>query len=90
MDGDADRLVYFTRSGDTLILLDGNKIAALAADFIQDTLQNIPEIASETKVGEYQDTILVAMLGTISRRTLSDFPWSSGSSTRGCLADHGF
>ena len=38
IDGDADRLVYFSQQGSTFSLLDGDKIAALLALVIQKLL----------------------------------------------------
>ncbi|KAK9805800.1 hypothetical protein WJX73_001329 [Symbiochloris irregularis] len=39
IDGDADRLVFFSQEGDTLALLDGDKIAALLALLVQQLLK---------------------------------------------------
>ena len=63
-DGDADRLVFFftqlgsgsigaepSSSGESIDLLDGDKIASLAAAFIRDLLDRLPEnIALGVKV----------------------------------------
>eukprot|EP00976_Prorocentrum_cordatum_P096814 1190728-Prorocentrum_minimum.AAC.1 len=43
LDGDADRLVYYTPTSSGLTLLDGDKIAALLAAYIADLLQRLPE-----------------------------------------------
>ena len=60
VDGDADRLVYFSAlSGDTtsgkVALLDGDKIAALAAGLIKNLVAQLPEeLRSSTSVGVVQ------------------------------------
>lgn len=47
VDGDADRLVYFTMpsssSGGMVGLVDGDKIAALIASLIRDLLDGLPQ-----------------------------------------------
>ena len=57
-DGDADRLVYFTpqqhlgNADPTIELLDGDKIATLAASYIRDLLDRLPsDVSSGVKVG---------------------------------------
>lgn len=46
VDGDADRLVYFYFEADgTMVLLDGDKIAALFAVFLAECLKEVPSIA---------------------------------------------
>lgn len=53
-DGDADRLVYYyLRDGKTFRLLDGDKIAVLAALFIEDLVKRA-KLAEEIKVGVVQ------------------------------------
>lgn len=53
-DGDADRLVYYyLRDGKTFRLLDGDKIAVLAALFIED-LVNRAKLHDDIKVGVVQ------------------------------------
>ncbi|GAX77665.1 hypothetical protein CEUSTIGMA_g5108.t1 [Chlamydomonas eustigma] len=60
VDGDADRLVYFTVAGSTsegttMLLLDGDKIASLTAAFIKDLLKQLPDsVGSDIKVGVIQ------------------------------------
>eukprot|EP01025_Chloroclados_australasicus_P030337 TRINITY_DN3044_c0_g1_i1.p1 TRINITY_DN3044_c0_g1~~TRINITY_DN3044_c0_g1_i1.p1 ORF type:complete len:574 (-),score=75.60 TRINITY_DN3044_c0_g1_i1:340-1977(-) len=58
MDGDADRLVYFTKSSNGLELFNGDKIAALAANFIQQCIDNlkpsIPQEAGQIRIGVVQ------------------------------------
>jgi phosphoacetylglucosamine mutase len=45
VDGDADRLVYFYFEADgSMVLLDGDKIAALFAVFLADCLQHVPSV----------------------------------------------
>lgn len=56
IDGDADRLIYFmlpqASAPDRVSLLDGDRIAALIASFVSDTLKGLPqEAASSIKVG---------------------------------------
>jgi len=49
-DGDADRVVYLTfDEAGTFKVLDGNKIAALAAVFIKDQLNLVPGLEDEVK-----------------------------------------
>ncbi len=46
VDGDADRLVYFYFEADgSMVLLDGDKIAALFAVFLADCLAGVPSVA---------------------------------------------
>ena len=55
MDGDADRLVYFQRlPGGQLQLLDGDRIAVLAALLIRDILDRLPHDAASPSVGRPQ------------------------------------
>ena len=52
LDGDADRLVYFQRLPDgQLQLLDGDRIAVLAALLIRDILDRLPHDAASLSVG---------------------------------------
>ncbi|KAI3658366.1 hypothetical protein MP638_007483 [Amoeboaphelidium occidentale] len=55
LDGDADRVVFFYTDSDSgkFVLLDGDKIAALAAGFINELLTKIPSLDS-VKVGVVQ------------------------------------
>jgi len=54
-DGDADRLVYyFVDDSGKFVLLDGDKIAALAASSIKELLNNLPVLASTIEVGVVQ------------------------------------
>ena len=41
IDGDADRLVYFTRLQGQFVLLDGDRIAALAALLVRDLVAQL-------------------------------------------------
>mmetsp|Transcript_5945 Transcript_5945/g.36829 ORF Transcript_5945/g.36829 Transcript_5945/m.36829 type:complete len:567 (+) Transcript_5945:3033-4733(+) len=56
IDGDADRLVYFTRAANgKLELFDGDKIATLAAIFIKDLIAELPPVLQrESSVGVVQ------------------------------------
>lgn len=56
IDGDADRLVYFTRaSNGTLELFDGDKIATLAAIFVKDLISELPlAVQREFSIGVVQ------------------------------------
>ena len=52
LDGDADRLVYFQRlPNGQLQLLDGDRIAVLAALLIRDILDRLPHDAASPSVG---------------------------------------
>lgn len=42
LDGDADRLVYFTQQGGVFQLFDGDRIAVLAALLVRDILNDLP------------------------------------------------
>ena len=50
LDGDADRLVYFTQQDGTFHLLDGDKIAVLAALLVRDILNDLQLPAESIKV----------------------------------------
>ncbi len=50
IDGDADRLVYFSQSDSSLRLFDGDRIAVLAALLIHDLAQDLPQSFSRPKV----------------------------------------
>ena len=50
IDGDADRLVYFSQSDSGLRLFDGDRIAVLAALLIRDLAQELPQSFSRPKV----------------------------------------
>jgi phosphoacetylglucosamine mutase len=55
LDGDADRLVYFYMTPEGRFkLLDGDKIAALAASFIGDQLQALGRDGEQWRVGVVQ------------------------------------
>lgn len=58
MDGDADRLVYFYSKGEgtqEIVLLDGDKIAALVAGLLMDLVKQLPEeTAKNTTIGVVQ------------------------------------
>eukprot|EP00891_Asterochloris_glomerata_P002729 jgi/Astpho2/2729/fgenesh1_pm.00050_%23_7_t len=54
IDGDADRLVYFSQSDSSLRLFDGDRIAVLAALLIHDLAQDLPQSFSRPKVGMVQ------------------------------------
>lgn len=43
LDGDADRAVFFSKIGGSKVLLDGDKIAALAAIHVKDLLAMNPK-----------------------------------------------
>lgn len=53
LDGDADRLVYYFLEGDTFRLLDGDRIATLAASFLAD-LGRASGLSDELKIGIVQ------------------------------------
>lgn len=65
-DGDADRLVYFTpqqqhlgSAGPVIELLDGDKIATLAASYIRDLLDRLPnDVSHGVKVGAWGKTFI--------------------------------
>ena len=50
LDGDADRLVYFTQQGGTFQLFDGDRIAVLAALLVRDILNDLPLPPHSVKV----------------------------------------
>ena len=50
VDGDADRLLYFSSSADGLLLLDGDRIAALSAILVQKLLEQLPTSAGNFTV----------------------------------------
>ena len=50
IDGDADRLVYFSQSDSGLRLFDGDRIAVLAALLIHDLAQDLPQGFPRPKV----------------------------------------
>ena len=58
IDGDADRLVYFYSKGEgtqEIVLLDGDKIAALVAGLLMDLVKQLPEeTAKNTTIGVVQ------------------------------------
>lgn len=55
LDGDADRLVYFTQAGGRFTLFDGDKIAILAAIYVRQQLDGLQsEVAAATRVGIVQ------------------------------------
>lgn len=55
IDGDADRLVYFTSHSGSFKLLDGDKIATLLAIFVRDCLAQLPtSFSSQLKIGVVQ------------------------------------
>ena len=59
IDGDADRLVYFypaeaSAKQQELVLLDGDKIAALAAELVQGLVAKLPGRLKESHVGVVQ------------------------------------
>lgn len=57
IDGDADRLVYFYRESEAnqnVILLDGDKIAALVAGLFKDLVKCLPENLSHSSIGVVQ------------------------------------
>ena len=55
LDGDADRLVYFQSALDgQLQLLDGDRIAVLAALLIRDILDRLPHDAASPSVRHSQ------------------------------------
>ena len=54
IDGDADRIIFFTMTGETLTLLDGDRVAVLMASFIQDTLLEIGDLAADISLGAGQ------------------------------------
>lgn len=55
IDGDSDRVVFFTKEGGQFKLIDGDKIATLSAIFIRDLLKELPEeVTQGLKVGIVQ------------------------------------
>lgn len=57
VDGDADRLVYFFRKSSEsngIVLLDGDKIAALVAGLLKELVGNLPEPLSASSIGVVQ------------------------------------
>ncbi len=52
IDGDCDRLMYFTpiEGGASALLFDGDKIATLAALLIRDLISKLPPNGSEPRV----------------------------------------
>ena len=54
LDGDADRLVYFTQQDGTFQLFDGDRIAVLAALLVRDILNDLPLPADSIKVSLYR------------------------------------
>lgn len=50
LDGDADRLVYFTQQDGSFQLFDGDRIAVLAALLVQDILDQLPFPPETVKV----------------------------------------
>ncbi len=68
LDGDADRIVYFTLDpGNTLlidliilclagrfVLMDGDKMSALIAGFLRDLVQDLPDLAAQLDIGVVQ------------------------------------
>ncbi|KAI8470507.1 MAG: phosphoacetylglucosamine mutase [Monoraphidium minutum] len=56
IDGDADRVVFFTKRAGKFVLLDGDKIACLAAVFLRQLLSQVPPgvIAPPLRIGVVQ------------------------------------
>mmetsp|Transcript_21924 Transcript_21924/g.33261 ORF Transcript_21924/g.33261 Transcript_21924/m.33261 type:complete len:573 (+) Transcript_21924:74-1792(+) len=55
LDGDADRIVFFSQENkDDFILLDGDKIAVLICLFLKEQLSQLQQAALELKVGVVQ------------------------------------
>ena len=57
IDGDADRLVYFYRDSgnpDSIVLLDGDKIAALVATLLKNLVTKLPGDLSKSTIGVVQ------------------------------------
>lgn len=52
LDGDADRLVYFTQQDEVFQLFDGDRIAVLAALLVRDILADLPLPPQEVKVSK--------------------------------------
>lgn len=50
LDGDADRLVYFTQKDGIFQLFDGDRIAVLAALLVRDILKDLPLPPQSVKV----------------------------------------
>lgn len=55
LDGDADRLVYFTQQDGVFQLFDGDKIAVLAALLVRDILTELPLPPQAVKVSKVAD-----------------------------------
>ena len=54
-DGDADRIVYYFVDADgKFTLLDGDKIAALAASYLHELIQAIPALKGQIEIGVVQ------------------------------------
>jgi phosphoacetylglucosamine mutase len=66
LDGDADRIVYFTvlagtvdshkllMKGNQFVLMDGDKMAALIAGFLRDLLADLPDLEPLMDIGVVQ------------------------------------
>ena len=52
LDGDADRLVYFTQQNGVFQLFDGDRIAVLAALLVRDILADLPLPPEAVKVSK--------------------------------------
>ncbi len=51
IDGDCDRLMYFTPTGDgPATLFDGDRVAVLAAAFVHSLIQQLPASVGDTSV----------------------------------------
>ena len=65
LDGDADRLVYFTQQEGTFQLFDGDRIAVLAALLVRDILTELPlpaeaiKVSCSNPVGPYHQQFLL-------------------------------
>ena len=67
LDGDADRLVYFTQQNGCFQLFDGDRIAVLAALLVREILDELPLSAESAKVEFYvQACICCCWLSTAS------------------------
>jgi phosphoacetylglucosamine mutase len=47
IDGDADRVVFFTKHNGSFVLLDGDRISCLCAVYIKKLLQHAPQEAQQ-------------------------------------------
>lgn len=55
LDGDADRLVYYyVNESGSFVLLDGDKIAALSAGYLNELIQSVSTLKGKIEIGVVQ------------------------------------